>query len=131
MTAVEQRSWSLGPPPTPPYQGGEKNAQRAGQLCGPEQEYAKKANKKGKERRMSGKLIVLSVVLVMGLEGCMYYQEYRQMKGEADVTEERAELLKAQRLCFQKYESDPQADERCGVYRQMLNNLDSQGSGDK
>ena len=78
---------------------------------------------------MSWKFLILSVVLVMGLEGCMYYQEYRQMKGEADVTEERAELLKAQRLCFQKYEADPQADERCGVYRQMLDNLDTGGSG--
>ena len=75
------------------------------------------------------KLVVLSVVLVLGLEGCMYYQEYRQMKGEADITEERAALMKAQRLCFQKYESDPTAEERCGVYRQMLENLDAGRSG--
>jgi len=84
-----------------------------------------------KGRRMSLKLVVLSIVLVMGLQGCMYYQEYRQKKGEADITEERAELLKAQRLCFQKYESDPQADEHCGVYRQMLQNLETGDSGDK
>ena len=78
---------------------------------------------------MAWKLLMLSVVLVLGLEGCMYYQDYRQKKGDADITEERAELYKAQRLCFQKYEADPQADERCGVYRQMLDNLDAGGSG--
>ena len=91
--------------------------------------YEQTIVKKG--RRMSLKLVVLSVVLVMGLQGCMYYQEYRQKKGKADITEERAELLKAQCLCFQKYESDPQANERCGVYRQMLQNLESGNSGNK
>ena len=80
---------------------------------------------------MSRILVALSVVLAMGLEGCMYYQEYRQMKGEADVTEERAALMKAQRLCFQKYESDPTAEERCQVYRQMLDNLDAGRSGNQ
>ena len=80
---------------------------------------------------MSWKLMILGLVLVMGVDGCMYYQEYRQKKGEADITEERAELLKAQRLCFQKYGSDPQADERCGVYRQMLQNLETGDSGNK
>ncbi len=77
---------------------------------------------------MSRTLVVLSVVLVLGLAGCQYYQEYRQLKGDADITEERAALMKAQRLCFQKYESDPTAEERCGVYRQMLDNLDAGGS---
>jgi len=80
---------------------------------------------------MSRTLVVLSVVLVMGLEGCMYYQEYRQLKGDADITEERAALMKAQRLCFQKYEADPAAEERCGVYRQMLENLDAGRSGNQ
>jgi hypothetical protein len=55
--------------------------------------------------------------LLTGLAGCQYYEEYRNIKGDADIKEEKAELLKAHRLCLQKYEGDPAAaKERCSPY---------------
>ncbi len=70
---------------------------------------------------MKGMAFVGLIVLVSMMTGCHYYQEYRQMKGTADIQEERAELMKAQRECLQKYEDDPQAVERrCGMYTDML-----------
>lgn len=61
------------------------------------------------------------------LVGCHYYQDYRQKKGDADVTEERAKLMKTYRECLEKYEGDPtQIRERCGVYRSMLEKIDAE-----
>ena len=66
------------------------------------------------------------------LGGCHYYQEYRQMKGSADVQEERAELLKAQRECIQKYETNPQeAERRCGMYKDILQSSGTSTYGGK
>ena len=72
-----------------------------------------------------GKLGFIGLLVVTSLlTGCHYYQEYRQMKGTADALEERAEIMKAQRECAQKYELDPaEIDRRCGVYQDMLQNL--------
>jgi len=66
------------------------------------------------------------IVLVSMMTGCHYYQEYRQMKGTADIQEERAELMKAQRECIQKYEDDPQEIEsRCSMYKDILQGLEA------
>ena len=57
--------------------------------------------------------------LLAGLAGCQYYEEYRNIKGDADIKEEKAELMKAHRLCLQKYEGDPAGQkERCAPYAQ-------------
>ena len=77
--------------------------------------------------------LVLCVVLVLsGLAGCQYYQEYRNTKGDADIKEEKAELLKAHRLCLQKYEGDPaSAKERCAPYVQAIQDFERKNPGGK
>jgi hypothetical protein len=69
-------------------------------------------------------LLVFSIAL-NGLAGCQYYQEYRNAKGEADIKEEKAELLRAHRLCLQKYENDPvAAKDRCAPYSQAIQDFE-------
>ncbi len=72
---------------------------------------------------------ILSLLVVIfalnGLAGCQYYEEYRNMRGEADIKEEKAEMLKAHRLCLQKYEADPAAaKERCAPYSQAIQDFE-------
>ena len=63
------------------------------------------------------RMLVGLMLALTGLAGCQYYEEYRNIKGDADIKEEKAELLKAHRLCLQKYEGDPAAaKERCSPY---------------
>jgi hypothetical protein len=74
---------------------------------------------------MRTSLSLCLVFLLAGLLGCQYYEEYRNTKGEADIKEEKAELLKAHRLCLQKYESDPAvAKERCASYTQAIQDFE-------
>jgi hypothetical protein len=59
------------------------------------------------------------------LAGCQYYEQYRVLKATADLREEQAELLKAYRLCLDKYEADPpNAKEHCAVYTQRLKEIE-------
>jgi len=59
------------------------------------------------------------------MSACHYYQDYRQKKGTADVTEEKAALMKSYRECLKKYENDATvAQERCGAYNDMLRQMD-------
>jgi len=68
-------------------------------------------------RRLSG--VVLLSLLLGGLAGCHYYEEFRLKKTEADVQGERAALMKAYRKCMQRYESEPRtAREYCSAYTQ-------------
>ena len=72
---------------------------------------------------------VTLIVLVSGLVGCHYYEEFRIMKGTADVKQEQAELMRAYRLCLQKYENDPpKAREHCAPYTQSLREIDVKSS---
>jgi len=65
------------------------------------------------------------LILVLFLSGCHYYEEYRVLKSKADVQEEHAELLKAYRLCLEKYQDDPpKAKEMCGPYTQSLREIE-------
>lgn len=67
-----------------------------------------------------------------GLAGCQYYQDYRNTKGEADIKEEKAELLRAHRLCVQKYETDPAAaKDRCAPYLQAIQDFEHRGQSGK
>ena len=76
--------------------------------------------------------ICCMVLLLSVMAGCQYYQEYRNTKGEADIKEEKAELLKAYRLCLQKFENDPAAQkERCASYAQSIQDMEKKGSGGK
>ncbi|TAL09279.1 MAG: hypothetical protein EPO02_10680 [Nitrospirae bacterium] len=78
------------------------------------------------------RLLVGLILLLNGLAGCQYYQEYRNTKGEADIKEEKAELLKAHRLCLQKYEGDPAGQkERCAPYAQAIQDFDRRSPAGK
>ena len=64
-------------------------------------------------------------LLLTGLIGCQYYEEYRSLKGDADIKEEVAEMRKAYRLCLQKYENDPAGQkERCAPYAQAIQDIE-------
>ena len=68
--------------------------------------------------------LVCSLLLLM-LSGCHYYEEYRVLKSTADIQDEKAELLKAYRLCLSKYQDDPpKAKEICGPYTQTLREIE-------
>ena len=52
-------------------------------------------------------------------------QEYRQRKADVEVRQETANLLKAYRICLQKYEGDPaKAKDNCSVYTQALHEIE-------
>jgi hypothetical protein len=72
---------------------------------------------------ISLKLVFCSVILL--LSGCHYYEEYRVLKSTADIQDEKAELLKAYRLCLSKYQDDPpKSKEICGPYTQTLREIE-------
>lgn len=78
------------------------------------------------------RMLLCLVLTFQGLAGCMYYQEYRDKKGDADIKEEVAELRKAHRLCLQKFEGDPNLQkERCAPYTQGIQDLEKKSSGGK
>ena len=77
-------------------------------------------------------LLLGVILLLQGLAGCQYYQEYRNTKGEADIKEEKAELMKAHRLCLQKYEGDPASQkERCASYTHAIQEFEKKNPGGK
>jgi len=79
-------------------------------------------------QRMAQKIFIIVVmgIFLFCLGGCHYYQEYRLMKTDADLQEERGEIMKAQRVCVQKYETQPgEAEKRCGMYKEMLGNFET------
>jgi hypothetical protein len=70
------------------------------------------------------RLLLVSLLLV-GLSGCHYYEDFRLKKTQADVQEERAELMRAYRECLKKYESEPQKSrEFCAPYTQSLREIE-------
>ena len=70
------------------------------------------------------RVLLVSLVLA-SLFGCHYYEDFRLKKTQADVQEERAELLKAYRECLKKYESDPQKSrDFCAPYTQSLREIE-------
>jgi len=59
------------------------------------------------------------------MSACHYYQDYRQKKAEADVTDEKAALMKSYRECLIKHEDDTTVTrERCNAYNDMLRRMD-------
>lgn len=78
------------------------------------------------------RMLVGFLLALPSLIGCQYYEEYRNIKGDADIKEEKAELMKAHRLCLQKYENDPAAaKERCAPYAQAVQDIDRRGPAGK
>ena len=73
------------------------------------------------------RLLLVSLSLV-SLLGCHYYEDFRLKKTQADVQEERAELMRAYRECLKKYESEPQKSrEFCAPYTQSLREIEVKG----
>ncbi len=74
---------------------------------------------------MRARLLMGLILVLNGLAGCQYYEEFRSIKGDADIKEEIAEMQKAYRLCLEKYESDPAAaKEHCTPYAQALHDME-------
>jgi hypothetical protein len=64
-------------------------------------------------------------IILSGVSGCQYYEEFRVKKATADLKEEQAGLLRAYRLCLEKYQDDPpKAKEFCAPYTQRLRELE-------
>jgi hypothetical protein len=73
----------------------------------------------------NGMRVLLVSLVLASLSGCHYYEDFRLKKTQADVQEERAELLKAYRECLKKYESDPQKSrDFCAPYTQSLREIE-------
>lgn len=71
----------------------------------------------------------LAGLLLTGLPGCHYYEDFRLKKTQADLQEERAELLRAYRECLKKYEGEPQKSrEFCAPYTRSLRDDDARGN---
>ncbi len=69
--------------------------------------------------------VLLAGLLLISLSGCHYYEDFRLKKTQADVQEERAELMRAYRECLKKYESEPQKSrEFCAPYTQSLREIE-------
>ena len=67
------------------------------------------------------RLLLCLILILAGPAGCQYYEEFRSIKGDADIKEEIAEMRKAYRLCLQKYEGDPMATrEHCAPYAKAI-----------
>ncbi|MEK7237644.1 MAG: hypothetical protein AAB242_13525 [Nitrospirota bacterium] len=70
-------------------------------------------------------MICLAIWCVLTVVGCHYYEEYRVLKSTADLQDERAELLKAYRLCLTKYQDESsKAKDMCGPYVQSLREIE-------
>lgn len=74
-------------------------------------------------QRVSEQLALALMCLL--LSGCHYYEEYRVLKSTADIQDEKAELMKAYRLCLAKYQGDAaKSKELCGPYTQTLREIE-------
>lgn len=70
--------------------------------------------------------LLLATMLFASLIGCHYYEDFRLKQTQADIQEERAELMRAYRECLEKYESDPRKSrEHCSAYTQSLREIES------
>lgn len=68
---------------------------------------------------------ICTIAMLGGAMGCQYYEDYRMKKGAADVREETAEMMRAYRLCLQRYEEDPpKAKGHCAPYTQSLREVE-------
>ena len=69
--------------------------------------------------------VLLASLSLVSFLGCHYYEDFRLKKTQADVQEERAELMRAYRECLKKYESDPQKSrDFCAPYTQSLREIE-------
>ena len=73
---------------------------------------------------MTSMKMLLAAAILVSLTSC-FYEDFRLKKTQADVQEERAELMKAYRECLKKYENDPQKSrDFCAPYTQSLREIE-------
>jgi len=66
-----------------------------------------------------------AIVILVGQAGCQWYEDYRMKKGTADIRQETAEMMRAYRVCLQRYEAEPpKAKEHCAPYTQSLREVE-------
>ena len=75
-------------------------------------------------------IMLLAAAWLIALSGCHYYEEYRVLKSTADIQDEKAELLRAYRLCLSKYQDDSfKAKDLCAPYTQSLREIEVKHQG--
>jgi hypothetical protein len=86
-----------------------------------------------KESVMPRLIVWLLLLFLFNTTGCLYYQEYRQKKGEADYLEERTNVLKNYRLCIEEHSDEPEgAKGKCKAYGEMIRGVEvDSGQGTK
>ncbi len=68
--------------------------------------------------------IVTFIAAPLILSGCHYYEEFRMMKGTADIRSETADLIRAYRECMERYEKEPEkARDYCSGYSKTLREI--------
>ena|GEM_PF-1152005 len=76
------------------------------------------------QRERVSQQLALALMFLL-LSGCHYYEEYRVLKSTADIQDEKAQLMKAYRLCLAKYQVDAaKSKELCGPYTQTLREIE-------
>lgn len=74
--------------------------------------------------------VVMLMAVPTILSGCHYYEEFRMMKGTADIRSETADLIRAYRECMERYEKEPaKAREYCAGYSQTLREIQPAAMG--
>ena len=77
---------------------------------------------------MHGVRLVTICALLIALAGCDVWARWKRTQAEADLTHERAELLKAYRECLAEYKGRPElARQNCEHYTQALTVIDVRG----
>lgn len=68
--------------------------------------------------------VVTIIAVPLILTGCHYYEEFRMMKGTADIRSEIADLIRAYRECMERYEKEPEkARDYCSGYSKTLREI--------
>jgi len=71
-------------------------------------------------------LVIVGLFIAMG--GCGMDDNLRRIKSDADISEQRAAIMKLYRGCLEKYQDDPaKAKANCEHYTQALYSLDVRG----
>lgn len=71
---------------------------------------------------------LLIIAICLSLAGCIPHARWQRESAEADIAEQKAGILKAYRLCLEKYESEPAlAKSNCEHYTQTLSSIDVRG----
>ena len=63
-------------------------------------------------------LVVMIAFFVAGLAGCGASPETRKAEADAEISEEKAKLMKKYSECLEKYEGQKDVSEKCASYKE-------------